>query len=74
MTITGAPPSVLSDIFPSRGKIGLRFGFRQFSAVASGIKCWKLAAGGGAPISPLEGEMSDRTEGGAPVKRKAVRS
>ena len=43
------PPSVLPDISPSRGEIGRPQGFRQSSKL---------------PISPLEGEMSGRTEGG----------
>ncbi|MGE0281174.1 MAG: ABC transporter ATP-binding protein [Rhizobiaceae bacterium] len=43
------PPSVLSDISPSRGEISRPQGFRQPSSL---------------PISPLEGEMSGRTEGG----------
>jgi hypothetical protein len=53
------PPSVLSDISPARGEIG-SFGF------AAHFAKWKIsetkAAGA---ISPLAGEMSDRTEGGA---------
>ena len=43
------PPSVLPDISPSRGEISRRQGFRQSSKLL---------------ISPLEGEMSGRTEGG----------
>ncbi|MER8629600.1 ABC transporter ATP-binding protein [Mesorhizobium opportunistum] len=53
-----APPSVLPDISPSRGEIG-RFAVGTFPAT--------LVIGEGrdeSAISPLEGEMSGRTEGG----------
>ncbi|MER8697142.1 ABC transporter ATP-binding protein [Mesorhizobium opportunistum] len=53
-----APPSVLPDISPSRGEIG-RFAVGRFPAT--------LVIGEGrdeSAISPLEGEMSGRTEGG----------
>ncbi|MBB6410489.1 cobaltochelatase subunit CobN [Mesorhizobium sangaii] len=53
-----APPSVLPDISPSRGEIG---SFRTPSTSAT------MAIGEGrdeSAISPLEGEMSGRTEGG----------
>ncbi len=53
-----APPSVLPDISPSRGEIGCSCGFRQSSALQ------KEQRVGGSPISPLEGEMSGKTEGG----------
>ena len=58
------PPSVLPDISPSRGEIGCRSGFRQSSTLQ------KERRAGGSLISPLEGEVSGRTEGGA-VGRKA---
>ncbi|RWH82580.1 MAG: hypothetical protein EOQ87_34025, partial [Mesorhizobium sp.] len=54
-----APPSVLPDISPTRGEIGCRQRFRQFSTFRKGCRPSNL------PISPLEGEMSGRTEGGA---------
>ena len=58
------PPSVLPDISPSRGEIGWRtvslFSEAENSAchvrIGQGASPW--------PISPLEGEMSGRTEGG----------
>jgi hypothetical protein len=53
-----APPSVLSDISPTSGEIA---NLQLFWLAQT----WRLAANGGAPISPLVGEMSDRTEGGA---------
>ena len=54
------PPSVLPDITPTRGEIGssLRdFANRQRRKLAKSPKQ--------GPISPLVGEMSGRTEGGA---------
>jgi len=51
------PPSVLPDISPSRGEIGC------FSASAT-LASLKIGEGGDDKIiSPLEGEMSGRTEG-----------
>ncbi|TIN59368.1 MAG: cobaltochelatase subunit CobN, partial [Mesorhizobium sp.] len=54
-----APPSVLPDISPSRGEIALSLPVSPISNVAGEGGASKL------PISPLEGEMSGRTEGGA---------
>ncbi|WP_442579851.1 molybdopterin-dependent oxidoreductase [Mesorhizobium sp. ASY16-5R] len=54
-----APPSVLPDISPSRGEIG-SFGDATSPA---GLAVGESQAAGS--ISPLEGEMSGRTEGGA---------
>jgi peptide/nickel transport system ATP-binding protein len=54
-----APPSVLPDISPSRGEIALSSLPSPISNVAADEPTAKL------PISPLEGEMSGRTEGGA---------
>ena len=51
-----SPPSVLPDISPTRGEIGC-------SAFAH-LQRWRLAKVARQPISPLEGEMSGRTEGG----------
>ncbi|UVK47774.1 ABC transporter ATP-binding protein [Mesorhizobium sp. AR07] len=53
-----APPSVLPDISPSRGEIG------SFAAGSSPALVIGESVDEGA-ISPLEGEMSGRTEGGA---------
>ncbi|MDX8461505.1 ABC transporter ATP-binding protein [Mesorhizobium humile] len=54
-----APLSVLPDISPSRGEIGS-------SAAGSLLATSKIGEGGDRQlISPLEGEMSGRTEGGA---------
>ncbi|MBX3568534.1 MAG: precorrin-3B synthase [Rhizobiaceae bacterium] len=52
------PPSVLPDISPSRGEIS---GFGGVASLAAPPMDETNAAG---PISPLEGEMSGRTEGG----------
>ncbi|ESZ72613.1 cobalamin biosynthesis protein CobG [Mesorhizobium sp. L103C119B0] len=54
-----APPSVLPDISPSRGEITLSPMISLISGVVKEKPASKL------PISPLEGEMSGRTEGGA---------
>ncbi|SDJ74528.1 precorrin-3B synthase/cobaltochelatase CobN [Agrobacterium fabrum] len=61
------PPSVLPDISPSRGEIDKRRAFRFISTVGD-LNCETKSV----PqlISPLEGEMSGRTEGG---KRHAPR-
>jgi peptide/nickel transport system ATP-binding protein len=54
------PPSVgYADISPSRGEIG-RWCFTRLTNSTSAI--WQKASV--TPISPLEGEMSGRTEGG----------
>ncbi|GAB1582360.1 cobaltochelatase subunit CobN [Phyllobacterium phragmitis] len=60
MSCAAAPPSVLPDISPSRGEIGLhdgRFQSQALKGVRQGIS---------QPISPLEGEMPGRAEGGIP--------
>ncbi|RWQ64103.1 MAG: hypothetical protein EOS86_22135 [Mesorhizobium sp.] len=51
-------PSVLPDISPTRGEIRCHLGFRQSPTLKEG-RTARL------PISPLVGEMSGRTEGGA---------
>ena len=58
-----APPSVLPDISPSRGEIGCHIDFRQSPILQDERLYW------GRPISPLEGEMSGRTEGGNAERR-----
>ncbi|WP_352806656.1 ABC transporter ATP-binding protein [Mesorhizobium sp. M0340] len=58
-----APPSVLPDISPSRGEIAL-------SSLPSPItEAGRKEPAAELPISPLEGEMSGRTEGGATERR-----
>ncbi|MGX5850460.1 cobaltochelatase subunit CobN [Mesorhizobium sp. PL10] len=54
-----APPSVLPDISPARGEIS------SFAVDASLPKLEIGETGGDSTISPLAGEMSGRTEGGA---------
>jgi peptide/nickel transport system ATP-binding protein len=53
-----APPSVLPDISPSRGEIG------SFAVGSSPATLVIGESGDKGAISPLEGEMSGRTEGG----------
>ena len=60
---TESPPSVLPDISPSRGEITLPATPRQISEDAERERRMKRM------ISPLEGEMSGRTEGGAKGSR-----
>ncbi|MCF1492846.1 5-oxoprolinase/urea amidolyase family protein [Agrobacterium vitis] len=55
----GIPPSALPGISPSRGEIG--DGTAEISRSVSSKKMFSVL-----PISPLEGEMSGRTEGGKP--------
>lgn len=52
------PPSVLPDISPSEGETGRHDGSRKSATLQ------KNSQQSGHPISPLEGEMSGRTEGG----------
>ncbi|CCV12113.1 conserved hypothetical protein [Mesorhizobium sp. STM 4661] len=54
-----APPSVLPDISPSRGEIAQSSLLSPIANAVIGNPSAEL------PISPLEGEMSGRTEGGA---------
>ena len=61
-----APPSVLPDISPTRGEIGLHRRLRQSPTLQGKAPAAKL------PISPLVGEMSGRTEGGAVERRAEV--
>ncbi|RWN60282.1 MAG: precorrin-3B synthase [Mesorhizobium sp.] len=60
-----APPSVLPDISPTRGEIAPSSPVSPMSKVVEKEPAAKL------PISPQEGEMSGRTEGGA-VERLPV--
>ncbi|TIO28835.1 precorrin-3B synthase [Mesorhizobium sp.] len=53
------PPSVLPDISPARGEIELSSPLSPTTSVAGRATASEL------PISPLVGEMSGRTEGGA---------
>ncbi|SCX23570.1 hypothetical protein DSM25558_3401 [Agrobacterium sp. DSM 25558] len=61
------PPSVLPDISPSRGEIGKTQAHSPDRNVEKGCSCCRT------PISPLEGEMSGRTEGGESRSMKGRR-
>ncbi|MER9721091.1 MULTISPECIES: ABC transporter ATP-binding protein [unclassified Mesorhizobium] len=63
-----APPSVLPDISPSRGEIKVSSALSPITGIAGRALDAKL------PISPLEGEMSGRTEGGAVERKLSVAS
>jgi hypothetical protein len=54
-----SPPSGLPAISPSRGEIALKDGFRQLCTLQIEAASVEL------PISPLEGEMAGKPEGGA---------
>ncbi len=60
------PPSVLPDISPARGEIGRHLWFRQFSTLQERRPADELL------ISPLAGDMSGRTEGGAKDRGSGV--
>ncbi|WP_027153152.1 ABC transporter ATP-binding protein [Mesorhizobium sp. WSM2561] len=62
-----APPSVLPDISPTRGEIGSSVAGTPPAALEIG------ESGNDSAISPLEGEMSGRTEGGL-TERKPLKS
>ncbi|MBA3038871.1 MAG: diaminohydroxyphosphoribosylaminopyrimidine deaminase [Rhizobiaceae bacterium] len=71
MSVSALPPSALPGISPSRGEIAWGRGpsqsghvFRdgRYALNAFGVK--GVRAAGRRLISPLEGEMSGRTEGG----------
>src|SRR4051794_14873330 len=61
------PPSVLPDISPSRGEIASRRLLASFSTLRARRGACRL------PISPLEGEMSGRTEGGKHRSTTSIR-
>ncbi|RWK68885.1 cobaltochelatase subunit CobN, partial [Mesorhizobium sp.] len=65
VTAAWAPPSVLPDISPSRGEIALS---SRLSPIIEDVKQEPSAE---LPISPLEGEMSGRTEGGVQAPASA---
>jgi cobaltochelatase CobN len=63
-----SPPSVLPDISPSRGEIdSWRRPRAQSTGDAGGAKLDDIAASASHRISPLEGEMPGRAEGGVPL-------
>ncbi|MBY3069697.1 cobaltochelatase subunit CobN [Rhizobium laguerreae] len=66
--VRGIPPSVLPDISPTRGEIGKSLGLPEkepFEDAAPSTH--EIERGLSSLISPLVGEMSDRTEGGASI-------
>ncbi len=63
--VPAAPPSVLPDISPSRGEIGTHLPASPLSEAAFAASDTACVAGRAPrPISPLEGEMPGRAEGG----------
>ncbi|MBZ9675972.1 precorrin-3B synthase [Mesorhizobium sp. ES1-1] len=59
------PPSVLPDISPARGEIMPSSLLSPIADIAPGTEAAKQEPAAELPISPLAGEMSGRTEGGA---------
>ncbi|MDX8459621.1 cobaltochelatase subunit CobN [Mesorhizobium humile] len=68
ISLREAPLSVLPDISPSRGEIIPSPRLSPNSGLARGEPAAEL------PISPLEGEMSGRTEGGATERQPSQRA
>jgi hypothetical protein len=75
MSMTVSPPSALPGISPSRAEIDSRHGLPHFSKTGARRNAInRLASGLGEgtgaalhPISPLEGQMVGRPEGGVTV-------
>jgi cobaltochelatase CobN len=65
--LVGIPPSGLPAISPSRGEIGRHDDFRQPATLQKSAQAQTASV-----ISPLEGEMAGRPEGGA-NRRKPCR-
>ncbi|MGQ2920005.1 bifunctional diaminohydroxyphosphoribosylaminopyrimidine deaminase/5-amino-6-(5-phosphoribosylamino)uracil reductase RibD [Rhizobium oryzihabitans] len=62
--VAAIPPSALPDISPSRGEIGKRLAARSNFDSTSHSSTFKVGQGSAPSISPLEGEMPGRAEGG----------
>ncbi|NTF07819.1 bifunctional diaminohydroxyphosphoribosylaminopyrimidine deaminase/5-amino-6-(5-phosphoribosylamino)uracil reductase RibD [Agrobacterium rubi] len=69
------PPSVLPDIFPSRGEIGSWLAGRPYSALdtslADDAEGEMSSEASAQPISPPEGEMPGRAEGGSATHKES---
>ncbi|OHV84678.1 hypothetical protein LCM4573_03205 [Rhizobium sp. LCM 4573] len=62
------PPSALPGISPSRGEIGKKHRRSpHFTERYSGINALEMGEALQHPISPLEGEMPGRAEGGVAI-------
>lgn len=66
-----APPSVLPDISPTRGEIKHSSPLSPIAKVEPSTKVAGGAPSAQLPISPLVGEMSGRTEGGAVERHRS---
>ncbi|CDZ47798.1 bifunctional diaminohydroxyphosphoribosylaminopyrimidine deaminase/5-amino-6-(5-phosphoribosylamino)uracil reductase RibD [Neorhizobium galegae] len=65
-----APPSALPGISPSRGEIGKAQAPGSSSAASSAAPTSEAERAGAPSISPLEGEMPGRAEGGIPGDKR----
>ncbi|MGP4725237.1 bifunctional diaminohydroxyphosphoribosylaminopyrimidine deaminase/5-amino-6-(5-phosphoribosylamino)uracil reductase RibD [Agrobacterium deltaense] len=70
--IAALPPSALPGISPSRGEIGKGLAARSNFDSTSHSSTFKVRQGSAPSISPLEGEMPGRAEGGSPEHRRQL--
>ncbi len=70
VAVAALPPSALPDISPSRGEIGKGLAARSNFDSTSHSLTFDVGQGSAPSISPLEGEMPGRAEGGSPDHRR----
>ncbi len=70
VAVEALPPSALPDISPSRGEIGKGLAARSNFDSTSHSLTFDVGQGSAPSISPLEGEMPGRAEGGSPDHRR----
>ena len=70
--VAALPPSALPGISPSRGEIGKGLAAHSNSDSTSHSSTFKVGQGSAPSISPLEGEMPGRAEGGSPEYRRQL--
>ncbi|MEW9523045.1 bifunctional diaminohydroxyphosphoribosylaminopyrimidine deaminase/5-amino-6-(5-phosphoribosylamino)uracil reductase RibD [Agrobacterium radiobacter] len=70
VVIAALPPSALPGISPSRGEIGKGLAARSSFDSTSHSSTFNVGQGSAPSISPLEGEMPGRAEGGNPDRRR----
>ncbi|MCP2154272.1 bifunctional diaminohydroxyphosphoribosylaminopyrimidine deaminase/5-amino-6-(5-phosphoribosylamino)uracil reductase RibD [Agrobacterium tumefaciens] len=70
VAVAALPPSALPDISPSRGEIGKGLAARSNFDSTSHSLTFDVGQGSAPSISPLEGEMLGRAEGGSPDHRR----
>ncbi|TZG37316.1 bifunctional diaminohydroxyphosphoribosylaminopyrimidine deaminase/5-amino-6-(5-phosphoribosylamino)uracil reductase RibD [Agrobacterium sp. B1(2019)] len=70
--VAALPPSALPGISPSRGEIGKGLAARLNFDSTSHSSTFKVGQGSAPSISPLEGEMPGRAEGGSRDRRRQL--